>query len=1091
MSAVCSRIGQWLLESRRAHPIAARVKELIWFCLKWAAVLGAIGGAVAIVPYYYRQMDREIRAEVQRRLAERFPHLQLTLGSVDFIEGEGISVRHLRLFDPACQPDQGELLYIDELVLHCQQDLKELIEGDLQVTKITIRRPVLRAVRRNDDSWGIEKLLRREPTDQPPVETCVESATVEIRDPLNCPPSVLVLRDFNLVVVPRAAQGAQPAAGHPSSARVYEFRGRFEADQVRNVELAGLFDGATQQLGIGGKAEAVQLCPELRAALPRVLAEQLAILPGLRAQADVQFSLEGRLGSGQPWRYAVSGQLFDGRLDDSRLPHPLTDIRAVFRADNLGVVLEELVANSNQATVRLSARLAGFGEDAPKLIEADIRQLELDRRVLAVLPESLQDQWHKYRPAGTVDVRAALEFDGHRWRPDITVRCSDLSFAHYKFPYRLEEAKGTITFRDDLLKVNLLAYSGLQPVQLEAQWHNPTESPVGWLEVRADDIQIDAKLLAALPDRSRRVVQSLNARGQMHCYVRMWRSQPEEPMHKHVLLTPNGCSVQYERFPYPIQNIRGVLEMFDDAWSFRNLEGFNGKARISGQGHLRPTLEGNELLLNLTGAEVQLDEQLRDALRPNEQQLWHMLRPRGACNLSAEVRYLAEKQKLSVAVRAETLPETTSIEPVHFPYRMEKLQALLDYRDGRLTIDRLRAEHGAVKITTSGNGEFHSDGRWRLALEALAVDRLRLDRDLIQALPDRLKRALLELNPNGPVSMSGSFQMSSGQRPGEPVQYSWDLRFGLVAASAYCGVRLDNIHGSIALSGSFDGYNFYSLGELSLDSLSYNDLQFTHVIGPIWIDDHQVLLGGWVARRLGELAADQSPRQPQKARPITARLFGGLVEGDGWVTFSPEARFGLRARLINADLAVCAREVLAGQQQLRGFVVGEVELRGNLRSTNSLSGRGHLRLGDGDVYELPLMIALLKLLAVRKPDKTTFSNANMDFRIEGEHIYFDRINFHGDMLSLLGKGEMDFQQNIRLSFHAAVGRGQLNLPLLKDLFADASRQIMLIHVTGTLQNPEMRKEAFPGVNQAIQQLQGDGAKPPGPLGLLPNPKAFR
>ncbi len=1067
------------------------MKELGWFCLKWAALLGAIGGAAAIVPYYYRRVDREMRAEVQRRLAERFPNLHVAVGEVDFLEGEGIRVRDLRLFDPGAEAGQAELLHVDELVLHSQQELKELIEGELHITNITLRRPVLRAVRRNDESWGIEKLLSHRPHHEPPVETWVESGTVEIRDPLGAPYGLLVLRDVNLAITPHEGQQIQTPAEQPAPRRVYKFQGRFKADQVRSVELDGLFDGDTQQLTLGGKAQGLELSSALLAALPIRLGEQVTIPAGLRAHADVQFFLEGYLGSERPWRYSVSGQLFDGRLDDNRLPHPVTDIRAVFRADNLGLVVEELAANSNQATVRLSARLAGLRADSPKRIEADIRQLELDRRVLSVLPESLQDQWHKYRPAGAVDVRAVLEFDGYRWRHDVTVRSMNLSFAHYKFPYRLEEAQGTITYRDDFLQANLLAFSGAQPVQLEAHWRDPTGFPVGWVEVRADDIQIDAKLLAALPEKTRKLVQALNARGQMHCYVRMWRSQPDGPMHKHVLLTPNGCSVQYERFPYPIQNIRGVLEMIDDAWSFRNLEGFNGKARITGQGHLRATLEGNELLLNLSGAEVQLDEQLRDALRPNEQQVWHMLRPRGACNLSAEVRYVVEKQHLSVAVRAETLPETTSIEPAHFPYRMDKLHALLEYRDGKLTIDRLRAEHGAVRILTSGNGQFHPDGRWRLALEGLAVDRLRLDRDLIQALPERLKRPLLEISPSGPVSLSGSFQMSSGQRPGEPVQYAWDLRLGLVAASADCGVKLENIHGSIALAGRFDGYNFYSLGELSIDSLSYKDLQFTHVMGPIWIDDQQVLLGGWVARRHNELLADQTPRPPQRPRPITARLFGGLVEGDCWATFSPEPRFGLRARLTNADLAICSREVLAGQQQLRGFLIGELELRGNMRSTNSLSGRGHLQLGDGDVYELPLMIALLKLLAVRKPDRNTFSNANMDFRIEGEHIYFDRVNFHGDALSLLGKGEMDFQQNIRLTFHAAVGRGQLNLPVLRELFAGASQQIMLIHVTGTLQNPEMKKEAFPGVNQAIQQLQGDAAKPPGPLGLLPTPKVFR
>jgi hypothetical protein len=47
------------------------------------------------------------------------------------------------------------------------------------------------------------------------------------------------------------------------------------------------------------------------------------------------------------------------------------------------------------------------------------------------------------------------------------------------------------------------------------------------------------------------------------------------------------------------------------------------------------------------------------------------------------------------------------------------------------------------------------------------------------------------------------------------------------------------------------------------------------------------------------------------------------------------------------------------------------------------------------------------------------------------------------------------------------------LPILHDVLGGASQQIMLIHVGGTLQNPETSREPFPGVARALQQLQSD------------------
>jgi hypothetical protein len=113
------------------------------------------------------------------------------------------------------------------------------------------------------------------------------------------------------------------------------------------------------------------------------------------------------------------------------------------------------------------------------------------------------------------------------------------------------------------------------------------------------------------------------------------------------------------------------------------------------------------------------------------------------------------------------------------------------------------------------------------------------------------------------------------------------------------------------------------------------------------------------------------------------------------------------------------------------------------------------------------------MLRARRPDRSAFSSSDVDFRIEGNHVYFDRVKFTGDALSLVGNGEMNLQGEIRMKLHAMVGRGERDLPLVNDLLGGASQQIMLIHVGGTLQNPETSREPFPGIARAIQQLQND------------------
>jgi hypothetical protein len=68
---------------------------------------------------------------------------------------------------------------------------------------------------------------------------------------------------------------------------------------------------------------------------------------------------------------------------------------------------------------------------------------------------------------------------------------------------------------------------------------------------------------------------------------------------------------------------------------------------------------------------------------------------------------------------------------------------------------------------------------------------------------------------------------------------------------------------------------------------------------------------------------------------------------------------------------------------------------------------------------------------------------------------------------------MNFQSQIELTFYCLVGRGEWDVPVLKQFVRAASQQLMRIHVGGTLQNPEPSQEALPVLNQALQQIRGE------------------
>ena len=145
--------------------------------------------------------------------------------------------------------------------------------------------------------------------------------------------------------------------------------------------------------------------------------------------------------------------------------------------------------------------------------------------------------------------------------------------------------------------------------------------------------------------------------------------------------------------------------------------------------------------LHFSAGDVPLEEELRDALRPAMRQVWNVLQPRGIIDLTADMRYLdqahaARPERARRAAQRNRLDRAGS-----FPYRLEKLQGVVQaYRNGRVTLEHFKAEHGPVKVAAGGYCNFLPDGGWHLHLEGLTVDRLRVDRELMQAVPARLKQ---------------------------------------------------------------------------------------------------------------------------------------------------------------------------------------------------------------------------------------------------------------------------------------------------------------------------------------------------------------
>jgi hypothetical protein len=199
---------------------------------------------------------------------------------------------------------------------------------------------------------------------------------------------------------------------------------------------------------------------------------------------------------------------------------------------------------------------------------------------------------------------------------------------------------------------------------------------------------------------------------------------------------------------------------------------------------------------------------------------------------------------------------------------------------------------------------------------------------------------------------------------------------------------------------------------------------------------------------------------------------------DGWLGVADDHRFDLLAHLSEADLARMASESSIAMARISGKAFANLRLAGQIGAAHSWRGSGSIRLFEADIYQLPLMVALLKLLKIQPPDATAFTQSDMEFRVEGDRLYFDRIALQGDAVSLIGNGDMDLQRNMKLDFGAVVGREDAQLPWLRPFALGAARSVLGIQVTGPLHQPLVTARPFPELNETLQQLFSEGMGDP-------------
>ncbi|MCE9524652.1 MAG: AsmA-like C-terminal region-containing protein, partial [Planctomycetales bacterium] len=592
--------------------LAVRLQRAITRLATLALLVAA--GVIAAKYVFSERLDEGIRSRIEAELRRNYPALEVHVKAARRVQGKGIEIRGLVISQPAAQGGHM-LLQVSEVLAECDTGFPDFVAQDPKFRRLQVRGMKVRAKRTANGTWNVAGLLPLPKQNGPSPPAEIKEGTLELVDEHDGGSGSLVLRDIELSVNPR------PQSKRPGDA-LLGIQGSLGGDHLERIEIDALLDPVSGKWSLRGRVEGLEFNPRMRAALPSELSSILQPLASVRGRTQFGFhvtrgtSVKHAAGP-PPVQFSIDGQIAEGRIDDSRLPEPLTDVTASIHCDNSIIRIDDLSARCGQTIVQnLSAELRGYSVNSPLSIRLNAKNIDLSRVPVASLPAAARDAWARFSPQGSIDLSGSITFDGREWRPALTAKCLNLSLLYRQFPYRVGQGIGTISYAKNHLSANLRLVGGGQKLLCTAEIDNPGPNYLGWLELKsAGPLLLEDGIIAAMEEKSQNIVRDFNPRGHISFAGRVERNlergtnTPRAVEHRQLTVQLHDMTIQHEKFTYPIDKVTGKLEYNDGDWTFSNLAGRNDSASITGSGYwVAKAADGNQLSLTFRAHNVAFEE---------------------------------------------------------------------------------------------------------------------------------------------------------------------------------------------------------------------------------------------------------------------------------------------------------------------------------------------------------------------------------------------------------------------------------------------------------------------------------------------------
>lgn len=491
--------------------------------------------------------------------------------------------------------------------------------------------------------------------------------------------------------------------------------------------------------------------------------------------------------------------------------------------------------------------------------------------------------------------------------------------------------------------------------------------------------------------------------------------------------------------------------------------------------------------LRVTGEQIPVESApvslvLRHLLSAEDLATVAAARPTGAFDAAVELPsdILASRENGSFAgITAVIVPRSLSFDFEGSRVAIGAFDGRVTLGGGTIVVDRLTARAEEWNATIDGSWARDSTGAGLFGAR-LDLDASSLTPGIRSLFPKGLRNELdgIELAIAGPIQ---SRDARIEYRSGGDSRVAGELSFS--DASLDIGAPLTHANGRLTLRAERSGTSGdWGIGlNLDADRLEAAGLEMTDLEASLRVGDTpgEVVLEHLAADcYAGRVTANARIVQPTEATSSAAAPDdddrGSRYDAEitmAGVCFAPVLA-ALDAARVRAEGGVAepmSTELMTDPR--RGRLDGTLAISGISGDADRRSGIGSVRIGGGDVLEMPLVLTLVQLSNFQVPSSDRLDFLQAIFHVQEKHVVFDQIDLLSSSVAITGRGTMSWpDQELDLRFNSKAGT---RVPLISDLFEVVRDEIATTRIRGTLSEPRVGPEPLTGTRELIGSIMGE------------------